>query len=149
MTVFRSEQAQKVYDSSQAGGYSVEKLNTHEYNGRVRLFHGKFTAEGTVSAGDTVELIPVPSGFILPSSVIISTKAVASGVKVGYDAYVDNDGNNVVADDDAFIAGGTLEADTALELKPFELNGKAMITATGLVLASGDVVDAYIYCVVD
>lgn len=149
MTVFRTEQAQKVYDASQQGGYNVEKLKTTEYNGRVRLFHGHFEAQGAVAAGDTLEVIPVPSGKILPISTIVSTEAVASGVKLGYAEYVDDDGNKVVADDDAFITGGTLGANTALALNTLELKGKAMITATGLALAKGDKVDVYIYCVVD
>lgn len=149
MTVFRTEQAQKVYGSSQQGGYHVEKLKTTEYNGRVRLFYGHFEAQGTVSAGDTLEIIPVPSGKILPISTIVSTKAVASGVKLGYAEYIDDDGNKVVADDDAFLTNGTLEADKALELKTLDIKGKAMITATGLALAKDDKVDVYIYCVVD
>ena len=94
-------------------------------------------------------MIPVPSGKILPISTIVSTEAVASSVKLGYAEYVDDDGNKVVADDDAFITGGTLEANTALALNTLELKGKAMITATGLVLAKGNKVDVYIYCVVD
>lgn len=149
MTIFRTEQAQKVYDSSQEGGYNVEKLKTTEYNGRVRFFHGHFKATGSVSTSDVLELIPVPSGKILPISTIVSTKEVTSTAKVGYDAYTDDDNNKVVADDDALLAAGTLTADTPANLNTVEIKGKAMITASGLTLTSGDEIDAYIYCVVD
>lgn len=154
MATVQSDQAKKIYDASQAGGYHVNKLSTNEYNGRVRLFYGHFKAEEAIAAATTIELIEVPAGRILPQSkVYFGAGGEGSTLDVGYAAYTADDGTEIVADGDALLDGGNTAAAGSLELaqntEGVILKGKAMITADTAVFAQNKTIDAYILCVVD
>lgn len=150
----RSVQAEKIYKSSQAGGYNVEKLNTNEYNGRVRLFYAHFEAKEAIAASKVIDLIDVPAGRILPTSkVYFGAGGQGSTLDVGYAAYVADDGTAVAADGDALLDGGSTATAGSLELAAnpagIVLTGKATITATTAAFAQGKAIDAFIFCAVD
>lgn len=154
MATVNSDQAQKIYDNSQSGGYNVNKLATNEYNGRVRLFYAHYVPEQAIAAETTINLIDVPAGRILPlSKVYFGAGGSGSTLDVGYATYISDTGVEVAGDDDALLAAGDTEAAGSLELDAntagILLTGKATITATTSVFAADEAIDAYILCVVD
>lgn len=150
----RSIQAEKIYKSSQAGGYNVEKLDTNEYNGRVRLFYAHFVADTAISAKKVIDLIDVPAGRILPmSKVYFGAGGGSSTLNIGYAEYVSDTGETIVADEDALLAAESSATEGSADLDANKegviLKGKATITATTSTFAQGETIDAFIFCAVD
>lgn len=154
MATVNSDQAQKIYDNSQSGGYNVNKLSTNEYNGRVRLFYAHYGVKTAISAATTINLIEVPAGRILPTSkVYFGAGGTNSTLDIGYAAYTADDGTEIAADGDALLDGVSTASAGSAELaqnpEGVILKGKAMITADTAVFAANKAIDAYIFCVVD
>ena len=150
----RSVQAEKIYKSSQAGGYHVEKLNTNEYNGRVRLFYAHFEATQAISASKVIDLIDVPAGRILPTSkVYFGAGGTGSTLDIGYAEHTSDTGETVAANAKALLSAGSSATAGSLELAAnpagVVLTGKATITATTAAFAQGKTIDAFIFCAVD
>ena len=85
-----------------------------DLGGRVNFANLTFTQSGAGDAGSSVALIELPPGKIRIlgglSRLFVSALGAARVMKIGYDAYTDQSGTSVAADDDALDASVDVSA---------------------------------------
>lgn len=107
--------------------YNSTQLTTINNGERVDIAdHGKvftasfdYTQSGAAAAGSTVGLVKLPAGKIKIlgiSKLAISAAGAGRTLDVGLEAYVDQDGNTVAADEDLLEDGADVSAAATLDL---------------------------------
>lgn len=104
-------------------------LEAGEMSGKIRLAIGKYTPDGTETAGTVINLAKLPKGArLLPNSFVMfqAGQNAGLGVKIGDD---DADGVGTAADDDRYLKASTPGA-SAVKV---DLSGAANIAAPALI----------------
>jgi hypothetical protein len=130
--------------------------------GRVRGVAFTFTAAGTVSIGDTVELARVKATRAVGVGAITNTARASATLKIGHGS-TDVSGTGAVTDDDSFSGGSTVSlASGALGVKDLKLHdGTAEVayldlpanefslvaTVGGAALSAGDSITGVVYVI--
>lgn len=132
----------------------TERPMPTEAHGRVRLAVIDFKSTGT---DKEILLWKAPAGRvrILSGNLKATLATTATTIKIGYSAHTSTDGQNVVADDDAFLTATASNTITALATLPpsgmlFETQTGFDVVATGSArIAANDKIEGVILYVVD
>lgn len=137
--------------------------STAESHGRVRIAYFNHVQDGAGDAGSSVALVKLPAGrvrLMLPGSAAYVNWTTASAtLDLGWDAYVNREGDAVVADPDGLVDGLDVETAGYKTLTPvaalaasggtkvFESQGGVVIRATspGAIATGDDLVGYFLY----
>jgi len=130
-----------------------------DVHGRLRIAFFSFTQSGAGDAGSSVEIARLPPGKcrILGSlcNVEAAVAAASATVDIGWDAFVDLDGEAVAADTDGLLDGGDIDTTANIDLttpgtnvaatKTFESRDGVSIRATVVTaIADTETIDGYL-----
>lgn len=87
-------------------GVPTSRINVHQWMGRVRIMHFTFTQGAAAGDANSIaRLVKLPAGKVRVlggmSKIYFSAFGASRVLDVGYDAYVDDNGDDVSADLDA------------------------------------------------
>ncbi len=155
MATFKSTQV------TNAEAKPIVRLAPRDWHGRARDAFFNYTQAANGAVNDVVELVQLPPGkvrLLVDQAVLtMSDKGAGALLDIGWAAFVDEDGNAVVADDNDLadnvdIATGTTTIRPNLNLfKTFDSRDGVTLTATFRVVApvAADTLQGYFLYVVD